>query len=294
MSFPDTTALLAWFDTEERELPWRHPNTPAWHILISEVMAQQTPVMRVVPLWQQWISRWPTPKDLANAPTPEVIRAWANLGYPRRALRLQECAAEIDRRFSGVVPNDVETLLTLPGIGDYTARAICAFAYHAAVPVVDTNVRRVIARAVHGLGNQGPPRRQDLDDAKALLPVNKAARFSAAIMELGALVCTAQNPQCQRCPIASCAWVAAGKPPYTGPTKKPQGYAGTDRQVRGKILALLRESHTAVTKNSIDQVWLVDSGQRERALASLLDDGLIEVTLSGLFGLAGTETPSPV
>ncbi|AYJ51367.1 A/G-specific adenine glycosylase [Rhodococcus sp. P1Y] len=286
----DTAALLGWFDSEERDLPWRRPGVTGWQILMSEIMLQQTPVSRVAPIWEQWVQRWPVPSAMAASSQAEVLRAWGKLGYPRRALRLHECAGVLASEHGDVVPQDVETLLGLPGIGAYTARAVACFAYGQRVPVVDTNVRRVVARAVHGAAEPGnPSTTRDLADTLALLPRTraKAARYSAALMELGALICTAKNPACLLCPLPECSWIEAGRPAYEGPAKKVQKFAGTDRQVRGKLMSVLRDSHGPVERARLDVVWLTDPGQRDRALHSLLLDGLVEQTEDGMFALAG-------
>ena len=293
----DTNALLGWFDTEERDLPWRRPGVTGWQILMSEIMLQQTPVARVAPIWEHWVERWPVPSAMAASSRAEVLRAWGKLGYPRRALRLHECAGVLAAEHGDVVPTDVDTLLGLPGIGAYTARAVACFAYGQRVPVVDTNVRRVVARAVHGSAEPGnPSTTRDLADVDGLLPRPraKAARYSAALMELGALICTAKNPACLLCPLPECSWIEAGRPAHTGPAKKVQKFAGTDRQVRGKLMSVLRESSGPVERTKLDVVWLTDPGQRDRALDSLLLDGLIEQTESGLFALAGEGEGTPV
>lgn len=278
MTSLDTPSLLAWFSGAGRPLPWRGDGVTAWEILLCEVMSQQTPVARVEPVWREWLQRWPGPAELAAAAPADVIRMWGKLGYPRRALRLRECAVVVVEEFGGEVPTEVEDLLTLPGVGDYTARAVACFAHGQAVPVVDTNVRRVVARAVQGRAEAGPPsNRRDLAAVEALLPTQRreAVAFSVAVMELGALVCTARNPDCDACPIASsCAWVAAGKPAWDGPRRKSQSYAGTDRQVRGMLLDVLRDGDGTATAARLDAVW-PDEVQRGRALASLLDDGLV-------------------
>ena len=280
--------LLDWFDSERRDLAWRRPGVTPWQILVSEFMLQQTPVSRVEPVWLAWVARWPTPATTAAASPADVLRAWGKLGYPRRAKRLHECATVIAERFDDAVPSDVETLLTLPGIGAYTARAIACFAYQQRVPVVDTNVRRVIARVVHGKGDgatSSSPR--DLDDVAALLPNNAdAPRFSAALMELGATVCTARAPRCGLCPLSSCAWRSEGFPASTS-VRRVQRYAGTDRQVRGRLLDVLRGHNSPVTRAQLDVAWLEDTAQRDRALDSLLVDGLVEQTTDGRFALAG-------
>lgn len=287
-----TTAepLNAWYETSARELPWREPGTTGWGVLVSETMLQQTPVRRVEPVWWEWMRRWPRPSDLAAASQAEVLRAWGKLGYPRRALRLHQAAEAIAAEHDDVVPSDVDTLLGLPGIGTYTARAVAAFAYGRRAPVVDTNVRRVVARAVHGAGDAGPPSpNRDLADVEALLPDDdaKAAKLSAAIMELGQTVCTARAPGCDLCPIAhDCAWLAAGCPEYAGPPKKVQRFAGTDRQVRGKLLDVLRGASGPVERADLDRAWS-EAGQRDRCLDSLLVDGLVEQTEDGRFALPG-------
>lgn len=289
MSIPADT-LIDWFDLHARELPWRDPDRTGWAVLVSEIMLQQTPVARVLPVFDEWLARWPVPSALAHESQGEVVRAWGKLGYPRRALRLHAAADVIATKHNDVVPSDVDTLLDLPGIGAYTARAVAAFAYGKRAPVVDTNVRRVVARAVHGAGDAGPPSAsRDLADVEALLPAAEphAARFSAAMMELGALVCTARSPRCADCPLlATCAWQRAGKPAYAGPAKPVQRFAGTDRQVRGLLLDVLRGTGEPVDKGRLDTVWSVD-GQRDRCLHSLLSDGLVEQTADGRFALPG-------
>lgn len=286
----DASVLTDWFAVTARDLPWRKPDCSAWGVLVSEIMLQQTPVARVEPSWHDWMARWPTPSALAAATPADVLRAWGKLGYPRRALRLRDAATVIAAAHDDVVPSDVDTLLALPGIGAYTARAVAAFAYRQRCPVVDTNVRRVIARAVHGAGDAGPASNtRDMADAEKLLPADNelAAQMSAALMELGATVCTARNPRCADCPVfASCAWQRNGKPAYNGPAKPVQKFAGTDRQVRGLLLDVLRDTSTPVTKAKLDVVWS-DAGQRDRCLDSLLVDGLVEQTTDGMFALPG-------
>lgn len=267
-----------WYAVHARDLPWRAPGVSPWAVLVSEIMLQQTPVTRVLPAWRDWLARWPTPYDLAAEPASEAIRAWGRLGYPRRALRLHECARVLVERHGGEVPADVDALLALPGIGAYTARAVAVFAYRARHPVVDTNVRRFVARAVAGQPDAGPPRTTaDLAAVAALLPAEAepAARASVAFMELGALVCTARSPRCADCPVyAECRWQAAGRPAATGPARRVQGYAGTDRQVRGLLMAVLRQATDPVPRADLDAVW-PDAAQRDRALAALVTDGLV-------------------
>ena len=283
MSFAD--AVIGWYHQNKRDLPWRHDGFTAWGTLVSEFMLQQTPVARVIPRLEEWLTRWPTPADLATVPPGEAVRAWQSLGYPRRALWLHACAVAITENHGGVVPDDVNALLALPGVGDYTARAVAVFAYGERHPVVDTNIRRVIARAVDGHGQPGPPAAgADLAAMEALLPRDRAAAaaFNAGMMELGALVCVARAPRCADCPLReACAWRLDGFPPYDGPRKSVQKkYEGSDRQVRGLILSELRASHVPVTAEEIEALW-PDAPQRDRALAGLLADGLAVRTPDG-------------
>jgi A/G-specific adenine glycosylase len=283
----DSSQLSRWYEHAQRDLPWRRPGVTPWQILVSEFMLQQTPVARVEPIWLSWVTRWPTPSATAAASAADVLRAWGKLGYPRRAKRLHECATVIAELFDDVVPSDVETLLTLPGIGAYTARAVACFAYQQRVPVVDTNVRRVLARVVHGRADAGPASPRDLEDVAVMLPDDAdAPRFSVALMELGATVCTARSPQCGLCPLSVCAWRSRGFPAGTS-ARRVQKYAGTDRQVRGRLLDVLRCNDSPVTRAQLDVAWLTDTAQRDRALDSLLIDGLVEQTADGRFALAG-------
>ena len=278
---------MDWYATAARDLPWRRPGVDAWAVLVSEVMLQQTPVARVEPVWRDWLDRWPTPADLAAASAADVIRAWGKLGYPRRALRLREAAAAIVDRHDGVVPDDVGALEALPGIGTYTARAVACFGYGQPQPVVDTNVRRVVARLLHGRAEAGTARATDLADVLELTPAEpaRATRFSVAAMELGALVCVARSPRCGVCPVRDrCAWRLAGSPAYDGPAKRVQKFSGTDRQVRGRLLDVLRAAHEPVDAAALEPAW-DDAVQRSRCLDSLLTDGLVEQTADGLFRL---------
>lgn len=280
--------VLRWYGENRRDLPWRRPGTTAWGVLVSEFMLQQTPVARVEPVWERWVAEWPTPSALAGASRADVLRAWGKLGYPRRALRLHAAAAVIAEHHGDVVPSDVGELEALPGVGAYTARAVAAFGYGRRCPVVDTNVRRVVARAVHGAGDAGPARvRADLADVDALLPADDAtaASVSIGLMELGALVCTARAPRCGACPLrAGCAWLQAGRPAYAGLRRPVPGFAGTDRQVRGRLLDVLRGAPGPVERAALDAAWS-DPGQRDRCLHSLLVDGLAEQHADGRFAL---------
>ncbi|MGK5743205.1 A/G-specific adenine glycosylase [Micromonospora sp. URMC 103] len=291
------TLVSRWYEENARDLPWRKPGVGAWAILVSEVMLQQTPVVRVLPAYEAWLARWPVPAALAEDSPAEAIRMWGRLGYPRRALRLRECAVAIVERHGGEVPDRLDQLLALPGVGTYTARAVAAFAYGQRHPVVDTNVRRVVCRAVAGEPDAGPTTRPaDLAATEALLPDEPAAAAlaSAAFMELGAVICTARSPRCDRCPVeATCLWRASGQEAPAGPTRRPQRYAGTDRQVRGLLLGVLRETTGPVPRQRLDQVWS-DDAQRARALAGLVQDGLVEPVDVDTFRLVGDGPTLPV
>ena len=273
----------AWFAANARDLPWRRSDTTPWGVLVSEVMCQQTPAVRVAPHWEAWMQRWPTPDDLAAAPTADVLRAWGRLGYPRRALRLRETATAIVARHDGRVPDDESALLALPGVGRYTAAAVMAFAFGRRSLVLDTNIRRVLARADGGV--EFPSRSETAAErarAWEFVPDDdtEAALWSVAAMELGALVCTAKSPRCEQCPISGqCAWLAAGKPEHDGPERIAQPWEGTDRQCRGRIMAALRGTDSPVPLTDI--AW-PDPAQRELCAASLVDDGLAVETAAGL------------
>ena len=278
--------VLDWYAAHARDLPWRVPGIGPWAVLVSEVMLQQTPVGRVVPAYDDWLQRWPTPAALAADEPGEAVRMWGRLGYPRRALRLHAAAVAVVERHGGELPRTVPELLALPGVGDYTARAIAAFAYRQRQPVVDSNVRRVAARVVEGVADAVVTRR-DLELVESLLPADEeaAATASIALMELGALICTARAPRCDDCPVAGqCSWLARGRPALEVAVRKPQPYAGTDRQVRGRLLAVLRDATEPVPADALNAAW-DDSVQRARALDGLVVDGLVDPLPDGRFAL---------
>ena len=282
--------VLAWYGRHARDLPWRAPGTTPWSVLVSEVMLQQTPVSRVIPAHQAWLARWPGPAALAAEPAGEAIRQWGRLGYPRRALRLHETAVILTERHGGIVPADAQALLRLPGIGSYTAAAVASFAFGQRHAVLDTNVRRVLARLVTGVPQ--PPAAPSV--AETLLPAEPAiaARWSVAVMELGALVCTAASPRCDACPVArECAWLAAGRPPAAA-RRRTQRYDGTDRQCRGRLLAVLRDSGTPVSRPDFDAVW-AGRAQLARALDGLVADGLVDPLPDGRYALPGFAVRAP-
>lgn len=275
--------VCGWYAAHARDLPWRRPDASPWGILVSEVMLQQTPVSRVVGPWREWLDRWPTPADLAREPPGEAVRAWGRLGYPRRALRLHQSALAITTDHAGRVPSNPAELRNLPGVGEYTAAAVAAFAFGVRALVLDTNVRRVLARLDGGV--EFPPAhltRAERAAAEAWLPEAgpAAALWSVAAMELGAQVCRAASPDCGQCPVAdSCRWLDGGRPPSDGPARKAQGYQGTDRQCRGRLLEALRD-HDLVPREQLLASW-PDRDQAERALAGLQADGLVRATAEG-------------
>jgi A/G-specific adenine glycosylase len=293
MATPEPAAILRWYAAHQRDLPWRRPEATPWAVLVSEVMLQQTPVARVLPVYAAWLARWPAPAALAAATAGDALRAWGRLGYPRRAIRLYQTAQTLVDRHGGEVPASLTALLALPGIGPYTAAAVASFAFGQRHAVLDTNVRRVLARLVSGqelapVSASAAERRL----AESLLPEEPgvAARWSVAVMELGALVCTATRPRCTECPVAdTCAWRLAGHPPGDA-GRRSQGYEGTDRQCRGRLLAVLRDADGPVPGAWLDAAW-PQRLQRSRALDSLVADGLVDPLPDGRFALPGTALP---
>ena len=268
-------AVLGWYETSARDLPWRRPGATPWGILVSEVMLQQTPVARVLEPWSAWMERWPTPTALAAEASGAAVAAWGRLGYPRRALRLHQAAVAIVDRHGGVVPSTYDELLALPGIGDYTAAAVASFGFGMRHVVVDTNVRRVVARVAAGVADL-PPSAASRRLAESYVPDGPdAPRWAVASMELGALVCTARSPRCEVCPVGDlCAWRAAGKPALDVPVRNTQSWHGTDRQCRGTLLAAVRESAGPVTRDALVSSW-ADPEQAERCLEALVREGLL-------------------
>jgi A/G-specific adenine glycosylase len=286
-------SVLEWYAEQARKLPWREAGVGPWPILVSEIMLQQTPVARVKPVYEAWIARWPTPTALALDSVGSALRAWGNLGYPRRALRLHACAIAIVERHGGEVPASHHDLLALPGVGAYTAAAVASFAFGQRHPVLDTNVRRVLARVIagteqpHGAGPSAAERRR----AEAIIPSDpaEASRWAVASMELGALVCAARVPHCDACPVAGlCAWRASGQPAADAVPRR-QAYFGTDRHARGRLLSTIRDHTQPMTDAELAAAWPSDAAQRERALAGLVSDGLIEVLPDRSYVLPGLQ-----
>lgn len=273
--------VIDWYSENRRPLPWREPGTSPWGVLVSEFMCQQTQAERVAPQWTTWMQRWPRPSALAADSPAEALRAWGRLGYPRRAKWLHESAQTIAQDHHDAVPSDELALRALPGVGEYTAAAVQAFAFDMPSPVLDTNVRRVIARSC--AGDALPRASLNADErqrAGALVTIadtapGRAALWSQAVMELGALVCTARTPNCDACPITrQCAWRAAGYPDAQWRPRRQAAFHGSDRQARGRIMALLREAPGSVPRSALEDA-LGDAVQRDRALASLIADGLV-------------------
>jgi A/G-specific adenine glycosylase len=274
--------VLAWYKKNKRDLPWR--NTDAWGVLVSEIMLQQTPVARVLPIYIEWMKRWPTPEALAAATPAQIITAWGRLGYPRRALRLHECAKVVSTQYKGRIPDTESELRELPGIGDYTSAAIIAFAFEGRSLVLDINIRRVFARVIDGVEvPTAAPTKSERQEREKLIPSKNPQVWAAATMELGALICTAKNPHCGQCPLADqCIWRSLDYPLSDQP-KRTQSWHGTDRQCRGVIVQALREN-PALSKKEIMQLWDVPS-QVEKALLTLLEDGLVVAQKGQRFSL---------
>ncbi|MFV9507228.1 MAG: A/G-specific adenine glycosylase [Oscillochloridaceae bacterium umkhey_bin13] len=306
--------MLAWFADQARDLPWRHTRDP-YRILVAEVMLQQTQVDRVLPKYAAFLDAFPSLDDLAAAPRAEVIRLWAGLGYNRRAVNLQRAAQAVRDQHGGVFPQDVALLQTLPGVGPYTAGAIACFAFEQPVAFLDTNIRRVVRRALVGPETAPPPTsdRQLLSLVAPLIPEDRAWAWNQAIMELGALICTAAAPACRRCPLkAHCQsyalWVVedteavlamAGDQPVArplrraaerGPGYRPEApFVGSNRWYRGRVVAVMRELSGDVTLpfaalgplvrdgyTPADEAWL------RELVAGLARDGLVVIVAAGV------------
>ncbi|PXY88940.1 adenine glycosylase [Bifidobacterium asteroides] len=320
---PIRLRLFDWWSRYARDLPWRFGRTTPWGVLVSEVMSQQTQMSRVVPYWTAWMKVWPDAASLADAPKAEVITAWGRLGYPRRALRLQECAQQVAGQYADRLPRDYDQLVALPGIGDYTASAVMSFAYGERIAVIDTNIRRVLSRVFLGRESTGgAASREDRQLAWQVLPNDEgtevvdvqdsgaqedsgrlgladpqvrsaawreppSARWNQAVMELGATVCIARKPACDICPLAGhCRFLKAGLPGLgAGRTRPRQRFAGTDRQVRGAILQALRRASGAPVARKDLKPLCDDEIRLDRCVASLDEDGLLEIGQDGSLSL---------
>ena len=322
---PIRLRLFDWWSRYARDLPWRFGRTTPWGVLVSEVMSQQTQMSRVVPYWTAWMKVWPDAASLAAAPKAEVITAWGRLGYPRRALRLQECAQQVAGRYADRLPRDYDQLVALPGIGDYTASAVMSFAYGERIAVIDTNIRRVLSRVFLGRESTGgAASREERQLAWQVLPEDggpedigaedsgvqedggsgrlgladpkvrsaawrepPSARWNQAVMELGATVCIARKPACDICPLAGhCRFLKAGLPGLgAGRTRPRQRFAGTDRQIRGSILQALRQASGAPVFRKDLKPLCDDEIRLDRCIASLDEDGLLEIGRDGRLSL---------
>ena len=296
MSTSYAEPVLAWYARNARDLPWRAPGATPWAVLVSEIMLQQTPVSRVLPEYVSWMARWPTPAALAASPAGEAIRQWGRLGYPRRALRLHETATILVARHGGTVPADVDALRTLPGIGSYTAAAVASFAFGQRHAVLDTNVRRVLARLAAGqpvpAAASSAASVAERRLAESLLPAEPAvaARWSVAVMELGALVCTAASPRCDGCPVARRRLRLAGRGP---PGSAGRGGAEADAEVRRDRPAVPGPTAGGAARGRRPGApgrlrrGLAGPVQLDRALDGLVADGLVDPLADGRFALPG-------
>ena len=286
---------MRWYEQHRRDLPWRTTRVTAWGVYVSEVMAQQTQVERVAPLWKQWIARWPNPSALAAASPAEVLRAWDRLGYPRRALWMHAAAQQMVERHGGRVPRDPDALRALPGVGEYTAAAITAFAFRKRAVVLDVNVRRVHARLFFGIAAPTTSiTNAEREHHERFLPASDdtAATLAQAVMEFGALVCTAKRPACDACPLRSdCAWAIAGFPAATKARRRQPKFDGTDRQCRGALMRVLRDAAGPVAHSKLEAAW-VDALQRQRCLDSLVTDGLVVPLARHRYALPGDHAVS--
>lgn len=264
-------AVLGVGDGALRPLPWRRTRQP-WRILVSEVMLQQTQAPRVVGPYRAFVRRFPTPRSCADASTGSVVRAWAGLGYNGRAVRLHRAAVALRDDHGGAVPAELAALVALPGVGPYTARAVLAFAFEHDVGVVDTNVRRVLCRAVAGR-SLGPAEAQALADG--LVPRGRSWAWNQGLMEVGAVHCTARRPACTTCPLAgSCAWRSQGGPDPVVPRSGAAAFEGSDRQGRGRLVAALRAGPVGSGAVATATGW-PDDPVRARAVADrLVAEGL--------------------
>jgi A/G-specific adenine glycosylase len=268
--------LVAWFAQSRRDLPWRRIRDP-WGVLVSEVMLQQTQVERVVPRWHRFLARFPTVQACRDGGAGAVVEEWAGLGYNRRALNLWRCASTVCERHVGVFPAELDELLALPGVGPYTARAVLAFAFEADVGVVDTNVGRVLARRA---GRRLTPREVQAA-ADGLVPAGRGWAHNQAMLDLGATVCVARRPACDRCPLAGgCAWGRAGcrgadpAERSAGVSGRQSRFAGSDRQGRGRLVDAVRVG--PVTSDNLAAVmgWPSDPARAAAVAATVVADGL--------------------
>lgn len=274
-----TAALLDWYADRRRDLPWRRTRDP-WVILVAELMLQQTQVARVAPRFEAFLARFPTPTACAEAPIADIVTRWAGLGYNRRALNLHRCAAVLMTNHAGSMPEALDELLALPGIGPYTARAVLAFAYERDVGVLDVNAVRTLSRV---LGH-----RVAQSEADRLVPAGLGWIWNQAVLDLGATVCRSV-PECASCPLAdgTCRWEAAGRPVPDPWVRAPRQstFAGSDRQGRGRLVDALRVGPIAPLGLAAAMGWPEDAERAERVAQSVRADGLAVVDTTGTWHL---------
>ena len=277
-------ALLGWSASARRDLPWRRTRDP-WAVLVSELMLQQTQVARVAPMYAAFLEEFPTPAACAGVPAGAVVRAWAGLGYNRRALNLHRLAAAVVADHGGRLPRDLPGLLALPGVGPYTARAVLAFAYGDDAGVVDTNAARVLARTA----GRRLTAREAQDRADALVPPGHGWAWNQAVLDLGAGVCTSRSPRCGECPVTAwCGWRRAGGQGVdpavgsAGASRAQSAFAGSDRQGRGRLVAALRRGPVTPGDLPAAAGWPHDPARALRVAAALVSEGLAVEREGGL------------
>ncbi len=258
-----------------RDLPWR-ATSDRWRVLVSEVMLQQTQVDRVIPKYRAFIDCYPDPKACAVAPLGELLALWQGLGFPRRCRNLHAAAQAIVEHHDGLVPGELDALLALPGVGDYTARAVLAFADAQPIGVVDTNVSRVLSRQL----NRPLARREAQHIADAVVPPDHSWEWNQLLMDLGATVCTARAPRCASCPVkATCAWLREGgedPAPRSFHTSKPQTrFDGSDRQARGRLMKAVVDRPVDRTSAAARMGLVHDSQRAHRLVDDLVREGLL-------------------
>ena len=265
-------ALLKWGSDTLRDLPWRRTRNP-WHVLVSEVMLQQTSVARVLPKFEAFINEFPTPHDLASAPLGDALRLWSGLGYPRRCRNLREAARVLHEEFNGEFPESVDVLLTLPGVGQYTSRAVLAFAFEHDVAVVDTNVSRVLSR----LEGRALKAKELQVLADSFVPQGLGWEWNQVMMDFGARHCTARQPQCAQCPLRQlCVWKGEGvdPAPASAGASKPQGrFEGSDRQARGRAMRAVADGVTTLA--ALAKTMGVEEDRARSLVSALVDEGLL-------------------
>ena len=265
-------ALLKWGSDTLRDLPWRRTRNP-WHVLVSEVMLQQTSVARVLPKFEAFINEFPAPHDLASAPLGDALRLWSGLGYPRRCRNLREAARVLHEEFNGEFPESVDVLLTLPGVGQYTSRAVLAFAFEHDVAVVDTNVSRVLSR----LEGRALKAKELQVLADSFVPQGLGWEWNQVMMDFGARHCTARQPQCAQCPLRQlCVWKGEGvdPAPASAGASKPQGrFEGSDRQARGRAMRAVADGVTTLA--ALAKTMGVEEDRARSLVSALVDEGLL-------------------